>query len=72
MDTRFCFKLYGWLVVLVIACGLFGQRAFGTEGYQPREGAVLEEPWRWRRIPEPDGEDIRCMAEDDDRSLKVR
>lgn len=69
MDVRLRFKLHCCLLVLVIAGGLVGQRVFGTEPYQPRERPVLGEPWRWHRIPELDGKDIRCMAEDRDRNM---
>ena len=68
-NMRFYFKLHCCLFLLVMACGLFSQRTFGTEPYQPRERPVLEEPWRWHRIPELDGKDIRCMAEDKARNM---
>lgn len=49
----------------VLALCLFSAHiSLGAEPYQPSARPVMEEPWRWHRMPELDGERIRPMAED--------
>lgn len=56
-----------WLLFLAFAPGIARVRA--VEPYQPVIADPMREPWRWRHIPELDGEGFRCMTEAPDGAM---
>lgn len=55
--------------LLVFAFSLEIARLLAVEPYQPVTADPMNEPWRWRHIPELNGKGYRCMTEAPDGSL---